>query len=69
MDHQEGNEEQMEALVQKAVDSGEIALIAQLLSRAYKDYVEVAYLCTDGNYTDQWTHKDVLSYFTTEGNL
>ena len=69
MTHQDGEKEQIEALIHKAVDSGEVELIAQLLSQAYKDYVELAYLCTDGNYTDSWTHKDVLSYFTTEGNL
>lgn len=69
MSNQDGDKAQMEALIHKAVDSGEIALIAQLLSQAYKDYVDLAYVCTDGNYTESWTHKQVLSYFTTEGNL
>jgi hypothetical protein len=60
---------QMEELIHKAVDSGEIRIVVQLLAQAYKDYVELAYLATDGNYTEQWTHKQVLSYFTTEGNV
>lgn len=59
----------MEELINKAVENGEVKLIVKLLAQAYKDYVEVAYLCTDGNYTENWTHKQVLSYFTTEGNL
>lgn len=60
---------QMEELINRAVENGEIKLIVQLLAQAYKDYVEIAHLCTDGNYTEQWTHAQVLSYFTTEGNL
>lgn len=59
----------MEELINKAVENGEVKLIVKLLAQAYKDYVEVAYVCTDGNYTENWTHKQVLSYFTTEGNL
>ena len=60
---------QMEELINKAIENGEVNLIVTLLAQAYKDYVDIAYLCTDGNYTESWTHKQVLSYFTTEGNL
>ena len=55
--------------VYRAIDNGDAEFLIQLLSQAHKDYIEVAYLCTDGNYTSQWTHKDVMSYFTTEGNI
>ena len=63
------DKEQMESLIHLAIENDEIDLIVQLLAQSYKDYVELAYVCTDGLYTENWTHKQVLSYFRTEGNL
>jgi hypothetical protein len=61
--------EQMQRIVDKSIECGQTDLVVQILAQAYQDYIDIAYICTDGNYTDSWTHKQVMSYFTTEGNL
>lgn len=41
-------------------------VLVKMIFNLEKDYVEIAELCTFGEYNEGWTHQHVLNYITKE---
>jgi hypothetical protein len=57
-------EKAISKLLRKCVKEEETEIIVKLILKLQKDYIELAFLSTDGQYKEHWTHKKVLDYLT-----
>ena len=47
------------------IKEGRIPKIARILVNMQEEYIELAILCTDGEYDpEEWTHHDLLDFLT-----
>lgn len=53
-------------LIDECIVQNKVEFLAKLIITLQENYVEVSTLSTDGNYNEQWTHKQVLDYITYE---
>jgi hypothetical protein len=56
--------ESIRRLVNDCYISNNGNILAELIFKLEKDYVELAELSTDGAYNRNWTHEEVLDYLT-----
>lgn len=54
----------MLAIIDECIKTDRLTFLANMFITLQKDYQEVAYLSTDGEYKSSWTHKQVLDYLT-----
>jgi len=55
-------------LVNECIDEGKVEFLTNLIYTFQKNYIEVAELCTEGEYNISWSHKKLLDYITYETN-
>ena len=56
-------------MIEHMVDKGRVEALAKILLRLQEEYIEIATLSTDGEYSsDRWSHDDLLN-FLTQGEL
>jgi hypothetical protein len=53
-------------LIEECIAQNKIEFLAKLIITLQENYNDVATLSTDGNYNEQWTHRQVLDYLTYE---
>lgn len=58
--------ESINNLVTDCIFSNNIEILCQLIFRLEKEYQEIAYVSTFGEYTTEWTHHKTLNYITYE---
>mgnify|MGYP003126055944 CR=1 FL=1 len=63
---EEEREKAIEILVGDCIMAHQESIIVKLISELERDYVELAKLATMGEYTEEWTHPQVLDYITYE---
>lgn len=56
-------------LIDECIVQNKAEFLAQLIVTLQENYIDVATLSTDGNYNEQWTHKEVLDYLTYESKV
>lgn len=54
------------SLIEECVQQNKLQFLAELVTKLEQEYIELARLITNDNYTSEWTHKQVLDYFTYE---
>tara|TARA_Y100000296_G_C5063638_1_gene201178 strand:+ start:382 stop:612 length:231 start_codon:yes stop_codon:yes gene_type:complete len=59
---------QVAHLIQECIKKENVELIAKILIVMKTEYLELAYLATDGEYKEGWTHTDIMN-FLTKGTL
>ena len=60
--------DQVAHLIQECITKENVELIAKILIVMKTEYLELAYLATDGEYKEGWTHTDIMD-FLTKGEL
>lgn len=53
-------------LIEECIKSQKLDFIANLIQTLQINYIELAQLCTDGNYHEGWSHSKVIDYITYE---
>lgn len=68
MSHEEqgSNIDDIRALVYECMTTHNEEIIIELIARLEKQYIDIAALATLGQYTESWSHEDLLSYMTYE---
>ncbi len=56
-------------LIDECIVQNKVEFLAKLIVTLQENYVDIATLSTDGNYHEQWTHKQVLDYLTYESRV
>lgn len=51
-------------LVNECVNTHNESILAELIYRLEKEYVDIAKLATMGEYKGSWTHEEVINYIT-----
>jgi hypothetical protein len=59
-------EKAIEILISDCIIAHQESIIVKLISELERDYVELAKLATMGEYSEDWTHRQVLDYITYE---
>jgi len=59
-------EKAIEILVSDCIISHQEGIIVKLIAELESDYIELAKLATMGEYSETWTHTQVLDYITYE---
>ncbi len=59
-------EKAIEILVSDCIISHQEGIIVKLIAELESDYIELAKLATMGEYSETWTHAQVLDYITYE---
>ena len=60
------NKESIKKLIEECVKFHKIDFLVSLIFKLQNEYVDIAKLATDGNYQENWTHKQVLDFITYE---
>lgn len=68
MSHEEkgSNIDDIRVLVYECMATHNEEIVIELIARLEKQYIDVAALATLGQYTESWSHEDLLSYITYE---
>lgn len=53
-------------VIEDCIIKNKLEFLAELMVKLENEYIELARLITDDNYKANWTHKEVLDYFTYE---
>ena len=59
-------EKAIQLLINDCIIAHQESIIVKLIAELERDYVELAKLATMGEYTEEWTHIQVLDYITHE---
>lgn len=57
-------EEKVSRLVYDCLSAHQEIILIKLIAQLEEEYKEIAQLSTNGEYKDDWTHKQVLDYLT-----
>jgi hypothetical protein len=60
----ESTREDIAKLVNECIVTNGEAVLAELIYRLEKEYVEIALLATMGEYKSSWTHVEVMNHIT-----
>lgn len=66
MEENKQDVQEMLQLINECIKNNNLTFLATLICKLQKDYEDIAKLCTAGNYTSVWTHKQVLDFITYE---
>ena len=55
---------QVISMVQECVTKENVELLAKILIVMKTEYLELAYLATDGEYKEGWTHTRIMDFLT-----
>lgn len=60
------NIDEIRVLVYECMATHNEEIVIELIARLEKQYIDIASLATLGQYDENWSHEDLLSYMTYE---